>query len=488
MAEDEAGQRGNRSARTVARSLGLRLIAGGALAALGDTGFGRMVYANDGYADFGYIPQQCGDSSRSVRTINGDVVRACQYLQQSRRMGSSSATTPTRSRTRRRRCSSRCPTRSLHFAWLRLRHERRLDVALVHVADVRPRVRGQPRHGLRALRRLGRRHEVPRRRPDHADQLRRVRLHDHLRDHEHQRRRAAHPSAGLDDLLRLLGPPTSSTSAAPRTVTAHNPLCGGSISLSESDVGGSPAVLEFTSGGWTAHQRLRRPQCCPRSTACCTQTSTTWSVDSEMALAWPIRTLAADATAHYSVDDLDVATARGHASSSAAACPRPTRRRLVDASVSDDRAVAGRLRALVDDELGPRPAEGASPIDGSGHATLSIPGRQGYQHLRVYVDNDGDAARGLRRARRLPATLYAPPGGPPPAPPAVDVGEPAGAATRRGHSSSASWSRSATSWRRVASRPSASRTFRAGRPSPRSARRGARASRSPSATRRAPSA
>ena len=427
MAEDEAGQRGNRSARTVARALGLLLIAGGALAALGDTGFGRMVNGNVGYAGFGYIPQQCGDSSRSVRAINGDVVRACQsssgqthgFFVGHRAYPISNAQTA---------MHVALPDAKLHFAW-RGGGSSAVGTWRSFTAPTFGSVlAGNP---VTASERFAGWDGATK----YLDVVRTTRISSGAS--AYTMTWAITNTSGVAQRIRPLvsttsygyGPPTWSTAPTPRRVTAHNPLYGGSITLGESDVGGSPAVLGFTSGSWTRTNAATAPNA-PALDSVLHADGATWSDDSEMALAWPIRTLAANATATYSAT-IAMALPREVILKLSGGVPTAYSPTLVDAAVSEDRPVAGRYVRWWTTSWGRDPVEGAAPIDGTGHAALSIPGRQGERHLRVYVDTNGDGLEGDDEPAET-GYIYAPPGGPPPTPPRGRVGEPAGAATRRG--------------------------------------------------------
>src|SRR4051812_29914606 len=66
------------TARRVARALAVVLATGGLVSALPGIGIARALRAVTGYADLGYVPEQCGEPTKSARAINGDVVRVCQ--------------------------------------------------------------------------------------------------------------------------------------------------------------------------------------------------------------------------------------------------------------------------------------------------------------------------------------------------------------------------------------------------------------------------
>ena len=246
---------GNSGVRSVARWLALVLMVGAVLAALNGAGFACMLRIADGYADFGYVPEECATSRSSARAINGEKVRVCQdawsttsgcYVgHESYPIGDAIGRMHSRCRTRatcartapdtraRTTCDDRSPSRCSTAC----------SRATRSAADSFSAGDNGPIPGRRAERRAS---------SDGA------RLHAASQITEHDGEHAADASAGLDLVLRLRHPDVDDRRPA-ALAQVSNPDAGGSVTLGESTYDGSPAVAGYTSGDWQRRTRLRRP-------------------------------------------------------------------------------------------------------------------------------------------------------------------------------------------------------------------------------------
>ena len=108
--------------------------------------------------------------------------------------------------------------------------------------------------------------------------------------------------------------------------------------------------------------------------------------DSEMAVAWAPVTLAAGATGRFSVT-IGLSKPRELMLSLHGAAPVADAPTLLDARVTEDRAIAGR-HVYWDVYRGG--AHGDAIIGADGNALLSIPGASGQRYVRAFVDTNGN--------------------------------------------------------------------------------------------------
>ena len=402
---------GNRGVRSVARGLALVLIAGAMLAALNDTGFGRMLRNAVGYADFGYVPAGVRDLDAHRRAPSTATRCACARTPGARRRSCfvGHECVPDRRR-HRRACTSRCPTRatcSRSAPGL----GRGRPVATVHPADVRQRARGQPDQCLRQLLGLGRRLAATStsRRPSRIARSAQ-RLHaDVRRSRTPAGSTQTDPSARLVLVLRLRhrrrgrpAPPprwlqVRSPTWAARSRSARPPTAARPRSSASPRATGSARIAATTPAAAALdnqlHQDRRRGRRAERR----------WRWPGRCARWRPAR------RRRYSVDGR---AARSRASCSiglAGAAPTgdaPTRARG-DGSI-EDRPLAGRFvrwRVL----RGPAARPAAAPIDADKRATFDDPGRgRGAATSAPTSTPTATALQDERRAGPTSGTIFAP--------------------------------------------------------------------------------
>ncbi|WP_157591843.1 hypothetical protein [Solirubrobacter soli] len=405
MAEDGAVRTGHRGARSAARALALALIAGALLSTFGGEGVARILRAAGGYVDFGYVPQQCGTSTSYARALNGDPVRVCQhdagfvYAFYAGHpwypIGDSDTT-----------FYVAMPDAKRHFGWINegsnatgswLSFSRPLfaDGGVMRYSGIE----GSTKY------------------LDVTQTTRPL-----VGSAGYTQTWTVTNTSGVQQRIRPLvastsygsGAPDWATATAPRRITARNPSIGGSITLSEYTGDGSPAVSGFTAGSWTRRHAATTPAA-PALDNALHADATTASHDAEMALAWPIVTLAANATARYSVSvglqrPREVELALGGAAPSMAG---PT---TLNATIWEDRSLNG--RSLRWESFGRNGAKGSAAIDSNGKTSFAVPSQPGLQRVVAYADiNDSgfwDSNEPYRNAY-----VWVPPGAPVPAPTVV---------------------------------------------------------------------
>lgn len=218
------------------------------------------------------------------------------------------------------------------------------------------------------------------------------------------------------------GAPTLTPAASPRSVTMTNPIEGGSVRLSESVVDGSPPAAGFTGGDYEDVIVYDDPDGDSLDDAVY---PTYTGADTRIALAWSQTTLAAGATARYSVE-LAVTPARE------IQLDLPSGQLVSDpvtkfnVKVTDERLAAGGL-ARLEVENG---AGGSAPLaaDGSGQLAITVP--VGTSKLTAWFDADNDGTRdadepetvGFTQLTYRPAPIFIP------APPAWNLPAPTPAA------------------------------------------------------------
>lgn len=198
------------------------------------------------------------------------------------------------------------------------------------------------------------------------------------------------------------GAPVLSTTAAPRTLTIASPVSGGLVRLRE----GAPAAAGYTGGSWDELEY--------GPTLDNTLHPTRTGRDTGVALAWAPVTIAAGATASYSVA-IDVAQ------------PRELLLDLLPgqlvsdpivrfaARVTDERVTAG---SVVRWTLGNAPGSAPVAADGTGQLPIEVP--VGTNDLIAWFDADNDGARdadepSTQGSIQLPFRYTPPPAPTPPA-------------------------------------------------------------------------
>ena len=408
---------GNRGVRIVARGLALVLIAGAMLAALNDTGFGRMLRNAVGYADFGYVPQECATSRSSARAINGDAVRVCQFS-----WGATSS-------------------------WYVGHKWYPIGDAIVRMHVSMPDAGylfsfGAWDSGAGGLWR-------PFTQPVFGSVLagNPISASDSFSAWDNGSRyldvvrtsriaRSAHSytlswqirnTTGSTQRIRPLvssssygyGIPSWTTGAPPRWLQVRNPNAGGSITLGETSYGGSPAVVGFTSGDWQRTNAATTPAAAALDNQLHQDRLEDGSL-SAMSLAWPVRSLAPNATATYSVT-VALSPARELNIGLAGAAPTGDAPTVLAARIVEDRPLAGRfVRWRV---LGAGGPSGAAPIDANKRATFAIPAGAGARDVSAYVDTNGNGLQDEHEPGES-GTIFAPAAAPAPATPTPTVAPP----------------------------------------------------------------
>jgi hypothetical protein len=400
---------GNRGVRVVARALALVFISGAILAVLNDTGFGRMLRNAVGYADFGYVPQECATSRSSARALNGDAVRVCQF--------------------------SWGTTRSwfVGHKWYPIGNA---DVAL-HVSmpdaaylfsfgaysggagglwrSFTTPVFGSVLAGnpVSASDRFSAWDNGSR----YLDVVRTSRITRGTNGYTltWQIKNTTATTQRIRPMVSSTsygyGFPVWATAPSPRRIQVRNPTMGGSVTLAESAFGGSPAVTGFTSGMWQRTNAAATPAGGALDNQV-HQDRVENGNSSAMSLAWPARSLAPNASATYSVT-ITLERARELTLALAGAAPTGNAPTTLSARVVEDRAVAGRfVRWRV---IGAGGATGAAPIDANKRATLVIPAKAGAQDVRAYVDTNGNGLQDENEPEES-GTIYSPAATPPPPP------------------------------------------------------------------------
>ena len=366
-------ERGNAGARNVARALALVLIAGGLLATLGGNGFARMLRGAEGYAAFsGYVPEKCVTSTQYARAINGDVVRVCQHTANLtygffsghdwRPLGDSDTT-----------LHVALPDAGKHFSW----YDPYGDSEWFEPATLDPVVPGNPASGTA-------RFAAVTGTTKYLDVTQTATVAQGAsaytltwaitnRTAVAQRVRPLVATTGFG----WFGQSTFASTQAPLSLTVRNPELGGAITLG----GASPAATSFTAGG--AQHRIDASKASAPPLDSIQHADGGVSHDSEIALAWDIKTLAPGETANYSVT-VTLARAR-EVQLQARNVPTANAPTTIDATVYDERGFAG--KQLI---WSGRYDGGRATIGADGKAVFSVTGRGGEQWIDVWADIDGD--------------------------------------------------------------------------------------------------
>lgn len=405
MARDEAAKNG-RGARRAARVLAFVLIAGGLASAVPGIGLAKVLGAVTGYADFGYVPQQCAQPTSQARAINGDVVRVCQETK-----GTTSALLvghdayPFAGSDIELHVA--LPDAKLHFNWYMSDSDATGTWRTFGPSTFDPVVVGNPMTGVaRFTGSNGGTTYLQ------VAQTARVNAGASSYTLTYAVTNASGSAQTIRPLVNATSygwdPPHWTTSAGPRRVTQTSPNMGGSLSLTE----GTPAVAGYAAGGYSRVE----PYFAPHAPALPNTVVDDPTNASEMALAWAPVTLAAGATQNYSVT-VALQQPRELLLTPRDAAPAPGAAVLVDARISDDRPVVGRFVRW--SSGGRNAATGSAAIGADNRALLTFPAAEGPRYVRAYVDNDGDGREDDDEAVQF-GQIFTPRGVPTPAPtPAV---------------------------------------------------------------------
>jgi hypothetical protein len=357
------------------------LVVGGVASAMPGVGLARLLHAGAGYADFGYVPQQCGASTRSTQAINGDVIRVCTN---SRNLtyGFFAGHSPYPLAQARLDLQLALPDENRSFWCCGGSSTSQYPGFSAPVFD--GVTLGNPLVGV------SRTTASP-----YAQITKVLRLNPGASGYTATY--AITNTKGAPLKIRALvrqeaygyyGPPQLSTSSGPRTIRFRNPVEGGSVAISESTVDGSPAVVGFTAGYWQRTDAYTVPSAPPLDN----QLHDDGQTGAEAMLAWAPVTLAANETRRYSVS-VALQQPRELQLKLQGAAPSAGAPTLLAAAVTDDRGVAGRIvRWSVKRRA---PVSGTATLDGAGNAVLSIPPAVGGGAVRAYVDDDNDGTEDL---------------------------------------------------------------------------------------------
>lgn len=396
----------DRITRRVARLLALALVVGGLLTVIPSVGSAGLFQNGHGYADF-MLPQDCGPYGQ---TINGDVVRACgtsQHLSYGYFVG-----------------HDEWPlSRSTVDLWVSLPNDgRTVNCCYASGAysswtypNFDPVTVGNPTVGVTRASL-----------PGYLALTKTIRVATGQRGYTLTY--TITNTRGADVRIRPLAyidhygyeNPTVNPGAGGRSFTLRDRDWGGAVTFSESRVDGAEAVRGYLVGGWS--ERLHT-YVTPAGPALPSQIFDDQTWYTQVAYDWPAITLKAGEVRRYAVN-VALSQPRDIVLKLAGGAPTATAPTVVSATITDDRSLTGKVVRWA--TTGRGQAAGAAPIDASRRATFSIPGVQGYQKLRAYVDVDGDGYRDYNEQDAtaiiwapVPPPAPAPTVAPPPPPPVV---------------------------------------------------------------------
>jgi hypothetical protein len=402
MFKDETVGTDDRRTRRAARALALALIAGALLANFGGEGFAKLLRAAGGYVNFGYVPQQCATSTREAQALNGDTVRVCQHAggfvyafyggHPWYPIGDSDTS-----------FYVAMPDAKRHFGWT----YGGSNATGSWLSFSRPLFGGPG-----TVRYAGVEGSAK-----YLDVTQSTQVFQGLSSY--YLTWTVTNTSGVQQRIRPLvattsygyGTPDWGAGTSPLRISARNPTAGGLIMLSEYTGDGSPAVAGYTAGSRTRREAATTPAA-PALDSALHADATSASHDAEMALAWPIRTLAAGATARYSVI-MTLQQPRELALTLAGDAPSMAGPTAFNAHVYDDRSLSG--RSVRWESFGRNGAKGAAPIDANGNATFAVPPQVGTTRLTVYADVNDNVSREANEPVRT-VSVYVPPGAPGPIP------------------------------------------------------------------------